>query len=427
MKVQYIAIGVAVVLAGISVMVLTGILPGMKSNQEARENLLMWGFHDPDIMQAFMGAAQDIEGASEIQYVLKDINTWESDFLNTLARGGDDIPDILVFPSDYLQKHKDKLSFAPIAILTENAIKQQFVESGDVFLSAKGDVFGIPFYADALVLYWNKDLFTQNLITLPPKTWNEFSEISNKITRKDSTGTVTVSGAALGRGINIKNTPLITSTLFLQGGDEIIDQTGRVVLGGDRQSGSVIVRPAEDALRFMSDFSNPRKTIQSWSPAFPEAREAFVSQKLGMYLGLMSEYKEIKDINPHLNFAVAPVPQLKDSPRTVTGGTLYALVVPKASPKQQSAWTFAKYFSNYANSSWYADESGGVSLRRDVLPQYQRESVRSAFAEAALTLKLWAVPDPKLAEQVFREVVEDVALERATFRDALNKVKARLK
>ena len=414
-------------MAGISVLVLTGILPGMRSNQEARENLLMWGFHDPDIMQAFMGVTQDIEGASEIQYVLKDINTWESDFLNTLARGGDDIPDILVFPSDYLQKHKDKLSFAPIAILTENAIKQQFVESGDVFLSAKGDVFGIPFYADALVLYWNKDLFTQNLITLPPKTWNEFSEISNKITRKDSTGTVTVSGAALGRGINIKNTPLITSTLFLQGGDEIIDQTGRVVLGGDRQSGSVIVRPAEDALRFMSDFSNPRKTIQSWSPAFPEAREAFVSQKLGMYLGLMSEYKEIKDINPHLNFAVAPVPQLKDSPRTVTGGTLYALVVPKASPKQQSAWTFAKYFSNYANSSWYADASGGVSLRRDILPQYQRESMRSAFAEAALTLKLWMVPDPKLAEQVFREVVEDVALERATFRDALNKVKARLK
>src|SRR3989338_5209005 len=251
MKTQYIAIGVAVILAGISVLVLTGILPGMKSNQEARENLLMWGFHDPDIMQAFMGAAQDIEGASEIQYVLKDINTWESDFLNTLARGGDDIPDILVFPSDYLQKHKDKLSFAPAAILAENEIKQQFVESGDVFLSAKGEVFGIPFYADALVLYWNKDLFTQNLITLPPKTWNEFAE-----------------------------------------------------------------------------FSNPRKTIQSWSPAFPEAREAFVSQKLGMYLGLMSEYKEIKDINPHLNFAVASVPQLKDSPRTVTGGTLYALVVP---------------------------------------------------------------------------------------------------
>ena len=149
-----------------------------------------------------------------------------------------------------------------------------------------------------------------------------------------------------------------------------------------------------------------------------------------MYIGRMSEYNEIKNKNPHLNFAVAELPQLNAASgraaRPVTGGTLYALAVPKASLKQRAAWEFIKFLADTESSSWYADKTGGVSLRRDVLPKYQTESVRSVFAASSLNLRLWPVPDPKQVDQIFRDLIEDVALERATLRDAIEKAKARL-
>ena len=422
MKIQIIAIVVAVILAFFAVLVLVGVLPGLRSSTSSGETLTMWGFQTGDIIRE---VGLEFSASFDIKYIVKNIDSWENDLLNTLARGGEGIPNVLVFPSDYLKKHKDKLVAAPSILITEREIKQQFIESADAFLGPKNEILGMPFYADTLVLYWNKDIFTQNLITLPPKTWDEFSEISNKITKKDSSGAIFVAGAALGRAINIKNASLILSTLFLQGGERIIDGSG-VILGGVVKVSGVDLRPAESAIRFSSDFSNPRKITQSWSPALPEAKEAFIGEKLGMYIGRMSEYAEIKNKNPHLNFAVAELPQLKGASRPVTGGALYALAVPKASAKQRAAWDFIKFLTNAESSSWYADKTGGVSLRRDVLPKYQKESVRSVFAASVLNLKLWPVPDPKSVDQIFRDLIEEVALERATLRDAIEKAKARL-
>ena len=425
MRVQIIAIVVAIILAFLAVLVLIGVLPGLRERGASGEKLTMWGFEKENIANKIVLELGSSQNSADVKYIVKNLGAWESELLNVLARGGVDAPDILVFPSDYLKKHADKLSPAPSQLITEREIKQQFIEAADAFLGKNNEILGMPFYADALVLYWNKDIFTQNLITLPPKTWDEFLEISSKITKKDPSGAILVSGAALGRGINIENAPLILSTLFLQSGDKII-KGSEVTLGETAGVGMADLRPAESVLRFTSDFSNPRKTVQSWSPALQEAREVFASNRLGMYIGLISEYNEIKNKNPHLNFAVADLPQLKDALRPVTGGTLYALAVPKASLKQRASWEFIKFLTSREPSSFYADEIGSVSLRRDMLPKYQKESVRSVFAEAALALKLWPVPDPKAAKQIFKEMIEEVALERATLREAIEKAKARL-
>ena len=421
-KLQIGLIAGAVILTFIVVLVLIGVLPGLRGESGAGGAITIWGFEPETAMQEFFGDFKQ-DNDTGAKYIRKNIASWEADLLNTLARGGIDAPDVLIFPSDYLKRHKDKLAAAPAALITEREIRQQFIEAADAFLGSKNEIFGMPFYMDALVLYWNKDLFTQNLITLPPKTWDDFRISSERMTKKDSGGSIVISGAALGRGLNIKNMPLILTTMFLQAGDRIISSAGEIVLG---ESGSAGIRPTESVLRFASDFSNPRKTMQSWTPALPEARDAFTSGKLAMYLGRVSEYNEIKNKNPHLNIAAALLPQLQNAPRPVTGGTLYALSVTRASRNQLAAWQFAKFMTNRENSAAYADKTGGVSLRRDVLPNYQKESVRSVFAESALALKLWPVLEPKSAEQIFRDLMEDVALERATIREAIDKAKARL-
>ena len=422
-KLQIIIIGGAIIIAVVAVLIVTGIVPGLKTDGESGVSIVMWGFDDEsavrDLVLKFAESRQNFDA----RYSKKDIVSFESDFLNAIARG--EAPDIVVFPSDYLKKHKDKLSASPAILFTEREIIQQYIEAASVFLGTKKEVLGAPFYADPLALFINNDLFTKNLIASPPKTWDEFLNDAAKLTRKDSSGNIVISGAALGRAENIQNAPLILTTLFLQSGEKIINDSGEITLNEPLNIGEVTLHPAESSLQFVIDFANPKKNSQSWSGALPEARDAFINGKLAMYFGKISEYNEIKNKNAHLSFSVALLPQLAGAQRPVTGGEIFALAVPKASKAQLQAWQFIQFLASAENSASYADKTGNVSPRRDVLPVYQKESILSVFANSVLALKLWPNPDPQRADQIFRTLIEDMAIGRFTLRDSLEKAKAR--
>lgn len=426
-KLQIIIIGGAVVLVVIAVLIFSGIIPGLKTSNEDGVSLVFWGFDDGDAVRDAAQKYSESHHGFAALYSKKDISTFESDLLNALAGGGPAAPDIIVFQSDYLEKHKDKLAPAPPILVTEREIKQNFVDSASAFLGEKNEVLGIPLYADALALYINNDLLANKFITLPPKTWDEFLDGAGKLTQKDASGNIVISGAALGRALNIENASLILTTLFLQSGEKIIGERGEVVLGSSASVGGTALNPAESALRFFIDFANPQKTSRSWSAALPEAKDMFISGKLAMYLGRIAEYNEIKRKNTHLNFSISALPRLAGEQRLATGGSIYALAVPKASAKQRQAWNFITFLTGAENSSAYADKTGSVSPRRDILQKYQKESIRSVFAESVLALRLWPNPDPQKTEQIFREMIEDAALNRLpTLRDSLDKAKARL-
>jgi len=422
-KLQIIIIGGAIIIAVVAVLIVTGIVPGLKTDGESGVSIVMWGFDDEsavrDLVLKFAESRQNFDA----RYSKKDIVSFESDFLNAIARG--EAPDIVVFPSDYLKKHKDKLSASPAILFTEREIIQQYIEAASVFLGTKKEVLGAPFYADPLALFINNDLFTKNFIASPPKTWDEFLNDAAKLTQKDSSGNIVISGAALGRAENIQNAPLILTTLFLQSGEKIINDSGEITLNEPLNIGEVTLHPAESSLQFVIDFANPKKNSQSWSGALPEARDAFINGKLAMYFGKISEYNEIKNKNAHLSFSVALLPQLAGAQRPVTGGEIFALAVPKASKAQLQAWQFIQFLASAENSASYADKTGNVSPRRDVLPVYQKESILSVFANSVLALKLWPNPDPQRADQIFRTLIEDMAIGRFTLRDSLEKAKAR--
>jgi len=408
----------------IAVLVVTGIVPGLKVGGESGVSLAVWGFDNESALRDLVLKYAEAHQNFDVRYSKKDRANFESDFLNAIARG--EAPDIVVFPSDYLNKHKDKLSAAPTILFTEREISQQYIEAASVFLGAKNEVLGVPFYAEPLMLFINNDIFTKNFIASPPKTWDEFLNDAAKFTKKDSSGNIAISGAALGRAENIENAPLILTTLFLQSGEKIINNLGEVVLNEPLNIGGVTLHPAESSLQFITDFANPKKNSQSWSGALPEAKDAFINGELAMYFGKISEHNEIKNKNVHLSFSAALLPQLADTTRPITGGVMFALAVPKASKAQQQAWQFIQFLSSAENSASYADKTGNVSTRRDVLPVYQKESTRSVFANSVLALKLWPDPDPMRTDQIFRTLIEDMAVGRFTLRDSLEKAKARL-
>ena len=424
-KLQIAIIGGAVIVVVIAVLILIGALPGLRQRGAGETTLIMWGFEDERPLVPLTLKYREINSGVSVAYHKKDLAGFENEMLNALASG--ESPDVIVFPSDYIAKHKDKLSAAPSILMTEREIKQNFIDAASVFLSAKNEVLGIPFYANPLMLFANSDILTQNLVALPPKTWDDFLESAVKITKKDSAGNVILSGAALGRSLNIKNAPLTLAALLLQSGDKIINEKGDPVLGDPLIVGNTTIRPAESSLRFLADFANPKKTSQSWAAALPEAKEMFIGGKLAMYLGLLSEFKEIKNKNPHLAFFPASLPQLKEVVRPVTSGVLYALTVPRASQKQLAAWEFIKFLTSQESSREYADTLETVSVRRDLLPEYKKEAVRSVFAESVLYLALWPNQDPQKSDEILRSLIEDVASGKESLRDSLERARARLR
>ena len=144
-----------------------------------------------------------------------------------------------------------------------------------------------------------------------------------------------------------------------------------------------------------------------------------------MYLGFVGEYDLIKSKNPHLNFDVSALPQLSKEARPITSGRLFALSVPKASINQNLAWSMAQFLTASKISALFASSKNDVSPRRDVLPSYAGNSIKSVFAESILTLKLWNDPDPVRSEGILRTMIEDLALGKSTMRDAIDKAKAK--
>jgi len=423
---NYLQVGVivgAIVLVTIAIMILTGFLPGLRQGFSGGGTVVMWGFDAEDSFGDVFHKFGQVYRGSMVKYLKKSPINFENELLNAIARG--DSPDLIIFPSDLFIKHKDILAAAPAITMTEREISQQFVDAAKTFLSAKNEVLGMPFYAETLQLYFNKDIFTENFVTLPPETWDEVLSLSGKITRKDDSGNILISGAALGRAVNIKNAATILTALLLQSGDPIFKPNGEIVLGDLPAGFKSSLRPAESALLFFSDFSNPAKVAQSWSAALPDSRDMFAAGKLAMYFGSNRDFDIIKTQNPHLNFAVAPLPQLSKNAVSITSGVLYNLVVPKASKNQTLAWTLAKYLTSRDISAEYAKTKNDVSLRRDVLPVYSGDSVKSVFAKSALALRLWPNPDPAKSETIFRALIEDVALGRGTIRESIDRAKAR--
>ncbi|MDO8523216.1 MAG: extracellular solute-binding protein [bacterium] len=424
---NYLQVGVivgAIVLVTIAIMILTGFLPGLRESFTSGGTVIMWGFDSEDsFSDVFHSFGQAYRG-SIVKYTKKNPVNFEDELLNAVARG--ESPNLIVFPSDFFKKHKDILASAPAITMTEREISQQFIDSAQTFLGPKNEVMGIPIYAETLQLYFNKDIFTENFVTLPPVTWDEVLNLSGKMTKKDDSGNILISGAALGRASNIKNATTILTALLLQSGDPIFNQAGEIVFG-DLPDGfkNTQLRPAESALLFFSDFANPAKVAQSWSAALPDSRDMFAAGKLAMYFGGNRDFDIIKTQNPHLNFAVAPLPQLSKNVVPITSGVLYALAVPKASKNQNLSWALAKYLTSKDISTAYAKTKNDVSPRRDVLPAYSGDSVKSVFAGSILALNLWPNPDPDRSENILRALIEDVALGKGTIRESIDRAKAK--
>ena len=405
-KLQLFLLGGAAILIALAVLVFSGAF-GF-GGRGARTELIMWGTWESDPFREINRALQNNSGnAFTLSYIKKSPATYEQDLVEALAAGAG--PDLWLIPAEWRFSRASLIAPLPAQFFNEREFKEQFVDVASLFIAPlrsegrAADILALPLAFDPLVLYWNKDRFNAASIPLPPRDWTELMNDTSSLTRRNAAGQIEVAGAALGRASNIPLFKHILEALLLQ---ENPRQNSFL------QDASV----ANSATRYYTNFALSSRPHFSWHALLAPPRNLFLQNNLGMMIDYASLAPSFARQNPHLNFAVAPIPQINQT-KPVTNGALWGITVSRASPKSAQAWqaTLLLTGANLAPSLLAA--ANFAPARRDLLD--------SSNPLHAAVLQAKYIPDqhPIQTSAILAEMIDNVADGRKTVSEAINEAK----
>lgn len=399
---------------------------GQSSTTKSVATATIWGTMNSAMFQDFMREAGiDQDKTVQVAYVEKRKETFDQDFIEALAAGTG--PDLFFLPQDSIIKHQGKIYPISFNSYKEGDFKNTFIEEGELYLT-QDSILALPFLVDPMVMYWNRDMFTNAGLSVPPKFWSEMYDLSAKLTKKDTNLNISKSLIAFGEYSNVVNANEILGLLTLQAGNPITTRGADGVsinnLFGQRFE--YAVAPAVSALNFYSEFANPLKPFYSWNRALPSSKEFFLSGDLALYFGFASELADIRLKNPNLNFAVAPMPQSKDAERVTTFGKMVGLAITRNSKDIVDAYQVALRLTDAQSSAALSKVTNLPPVRRDLLTARPAEAFLSVFYDGAVQAKAWLSPEPKLLTPIFKEMVESLTAGRAGVNAAVSKAASEL-
>ncbi len=390
-----------------------------KGSSASSATVVVWGDISTFDFSTFMTNSGLINDKTlKIQYVEKKRESFDAEFTEALATGTG--PDLVILPVSKILKDKNKLTLIPSTSISPKDFSNTFIEEGELFMTSQG-TYALPLYVDPIVLYWNRDLFTKAALVAPPKYWDEIYAYSQKLTEKDNAGNIQKSAIALGEARNIPNAKGILSMLMLQAGTPITAFEGQSFVAELTNNFNLPLVPAESALDFYTQFSNPAKPFYSWNRSMLPAQTTFTSGNVAMYLGFASEYKEIKAKNPTLNLGVTTVPQSRVSGKAITFGKMEGVAVVKNSPNISADFSAALAIISNSSALSLSNITMLPPVRRDLLSSKPTDSALSVFYDAAIQSKGWLDPDEGGTNQLFIDMIESVTSGRARVSEAVNK------
>jgi len=210
------------------------------------------------------------------------------------------LPDVLMVQVDWVAEFAD---LGMIDALDERIAKEpkEFWENiPKTFHQAwRGKQFYLPVESGAVALFWNTDLFKAAGLSGPPKTWDEFAEMARKLTNPDKrqfaiTGTL--------QGEPPTNMTYEIYPLMLQAGAKLIDATtNKAVFNSPEGVAAIewyVERINKDKISVPGVLSNGEK----------EKRANFASGNVAMMLEGPWGIAIQKQLNPKLNYEIAPLP-----------------------------------------------------------------------------------------------------------------------
>ncbi len=396
-----------------------------KQTQEAMlpVTLNYWRAWDgPDAFEGILAEYKKLHPFVTINYKKLRYSEYEKELINALAE--DRGPDIFSLPNTWIKKYQSKIAPMPVSItmaypvvkgtikkevvpemrttksISLKEIKNNFVDAvyDDVVAKvvdaktnkAEDQVLGLPLYMDTLSMYYNKDLFNNAGIALPPSFWNtEFQQDVKKMTIQNTQGQIIQSGVALGGNTNIDRSSDILSVLMMQNGAIMMDN-GQVMFDKiPKTFEQQHYAPGIEAIRFYTDFANPAKEVYSWNKNLDNSLIMFTQGKLAMLFGYSHYLPQIRSLAPKLNFGVAELPQIEGNPQPINFANYWVETVSKKSKNADIAWDFIQFETRAEQAKLYLDATKRPTALRSLINSQLDDMDISVFAKQVLTAKSW--------------------------------------
>ncbi len=381
----------------------------------ANVKLVMWGlWEESSYLEPIISSFTEQTGI-EISYKkIASVADYEKKLLKAFATGRG--PDIFTIHHTWVDRYKPLISPASAETIDERILREEFVDVVAQDMLKDGAVYGLPISVDTLALYYNKDLFNEAGIAQPPKTWDQFQEIVEKLTKVDRFGNIQQSGAALGTAANVNRAPDILQLLMMQSG---------LPIAGADYSVDINNETSQNSLTFYTDFSNKTKKVYTWNLQQDYSVDSFASGKSAMMLSYAYQMDSVKAKNPRLNFNIAPMPQIADS-KTVNFASYWPYAVSSKSSSPTSAWRFVHYLTNAESAALVSKNTSSPPARRDSITSTARDPILGVFAEQSLTAASWPRSDITATDAIFNSMIDSIVTGGATASEALGRAQEQI-
>lgn len=289
------------------------------------------------------------EGEQQIQTMVKAFNASQNNiqvkyvvqqdavtkFLTASAAGN--APDVMIWDRFETALYAPKNVLAPInSYLTRDKINAKgFYGEALRELSVGSNIYGLPLTVDARAVFYNKKLL-QAAGVQPPKTWAALRTAAIKLTKRDASGKLLVSGFAL------DDVGLFSMWLKQAGGNMLTPDGKKTAFNS----------PAGlQVLEFWDTLLNKDKVYETgFGRGEGNAQDPFVTGKIAMGYNGPWNINAYKKYGQALDFGIVPPPAGPTGARgAVMGG--FGLALTQASKNKDAGWEFIKWWLNNSNNA----------------------------------------------------------------------------
>jgi ABC-type glycerol-3-phosphate transport system substrate-binding protein len=339
-------------------------------------------------------------------------------------------PDLLFISHEQLVEQRRRIQAVSYDGISLGLLRDTYVDGAQIFALSDG-IYGTPMLVDPLMMYWNKDILTNNGFLAAPRTWEELVNVQLP-TMIDRSFDRSINQAVVAMGVygNSENAYGVLSTLLIQSGSAMVEEITRgdnaVYTVALNSNGTINGVPFVNSLSFYLRFGQPANTLYSWNRSFLSDRSEFISEDLVFYFGYGSEGQEIEELNPNLNFDIAEMPQSASADVRRTYGRFYGLAPLRSADNKPGAVKVISLFSTSEVMSQIAEGARMVPARRTLVTAGTNDLYgRLAYRSAPIAYG-WLNPNLAETDAILNEAVSDVNENRSGVDAAVSNAVAKL-
>lgn len=262
-------------------------------------------------------------------------------------------------------------------------------------LTYDGKIWGVPWYTDAGMLYYRKDLLQQSGFSAAPKTWDELQQMAQQVTQQ--TGTqygMVFQGSNYEGGVCNALEYIWTSGGDVLQGDKIVIDSPQAIAGLETERSMITSGVAPQAVSTYTETET--------DPAFMGGKAVFARNWPYMFsLAGTSDYPKVKPEQ----VGVAPIP-VSDGNQSYSCLGGWNMMMSALSDMQDQAWEFMTWMTapeqmKYlaleatrlpARKSLYEDQEilskvPTIRLAKDIIPNTKPRPVSPYYSDMSLKMQ----------------------------------------